>query len=185
MDIARQQELLALARGIVAAAPLYTATTRSGARFGYQQTGAGLGWTSDRQGYRYQATHPVTGRALPAIPEAFLALGREHGLEANALLLNFYGPGGKLGLHQDRDEGCDDPVVSLSLGDDAVFLLGGTTRAIATREVLLHSGDIITLAGPTRFAFHGIARILPGTGPTGLLRKPGRINITLRRLATR
>jgi alkylated DNA repair protein (DNA oxidative demethylase) len=145
-----------------------------------------LGWVSDRSGYRYQPTHPRTGRSWPAIPEILFIAWKELAAfrhPPEACLINHYGPGSKMGLHQDRDE--EDftaPVVSLSLGDTCLFRVGGTNRSDPTRSFPLASGDAVVLAGKSRLAFHGVDRIVPGSStlwPDG-----GRINLTLRRVTS-
>jgi alkylated DNA repair protein (DNA oxidative demethylase) len=86
-----------------------------------------------------------------------------------------------MGLHQDKDE--EDfaaPVLSVSLGDSAVFRVGGSSRKAATRAFELKSGDVVVLGGEDRLAYHGIDRILPGT--SSLLPEGGRLNLTLRRV---
>ena len=93
-----------------------------------------LGWVTDKErGYRYQATHPVTGEPWPPIPEALLKLWREvsdYPQPPQACLVNFYSDSAKMGLHQDRDESdFSAPVVSVSLGDDCLFRVGGTSAA--------------------------------------------------------
>ena len=143
-----------------------------------------LGWLTDRQGYRYQATHPDTGLPWPPLPPALLALWDElAGWPAppQACLVNLYRGDARMGLHQDQDEeALTAPVLSVSLGDDALFRLGGTTRRGPTRTLLLRSGDVVVLGGPARLCFHGIDRVLPGTSP--LVPGGGRINLTLRRV---
>ncbi|MFD1705053.1 alpha-ketoglutarate-dependent dioxygenase AlkB [Methylopila henanensis] len=181
-----QSALLATLRAALAEAPLFTPTMpRTGKPFSVRMSNLGpLGWVSDRNGYRYQATHPVTGRPWPPIPERLLTAWDEIGgyrLPPDACLLNWYEPGARMGLHQDRDEqDLDAPVVSLSLGDEAVFRIGGLKRGDPTRSFRLASGDGMALIGDSRLAFHGVDRILPGT--SALLRTPGRINLTLRRV---
>jgi alkylated DNA repair protein (DNA oxidative demethylase) len=94
-------------------------------------------------------------------------------------LVNFYDDGARMGLHQDRDEAdFDMPVVSISLGDEALFRVGGPTRGGPTKSIWLQSGDVAVLSGPARLAFHGIDRVKPGSST--LLPKGGRINLTLR-----
>jgi alkylated DNA repair protein (DNA oxidative demethylase) len=143
-----------------------------------------LGWVSDEAGYRYQPTHPETGAPWPDTPELLLKAweqlsGYPH--PPQACLVNFYRPGARMGLHQDRDEeDFDAPVVSLSLGDTAVFRIGGTNRQDPTRSLRLASGDALVLGGAARLAFHGVDRVLPGT--SRLLPEGGRINLTLRRV---
>jgi alkylated DNA repair protein (DNA oxidative demethylase) len=143
-----------------------------------------LGWVSDRTGYRYQPLHPETGRPWPEIPPVLLDLWHELGgypHPPEACLVNFYEPGARLGLHQDKDE--DDleaPVVSVSLGDDGLFRFGGSTRGGPTRSLRLRSGDVLIMGGESRLLFHGVDRIDPGTST--LLKGEGRINLTLRRV---
>jgi alkylated DNA repair protein (DNA oxidative demethylase) len=86
-----------------------------------------------------------------------------------------------MGLHQDRDENARAaPVLSVSLGDDALFRIGGESRKGPTKSVRLRSGDVLVFGGPARLAFHGIDRIFAGT--SGLIPGGGRINLTLRRV---
>ncbi len=95
-------------------------------------------------------------------------------------LVNFYGPDAKMGMHQDRDEESDAPVVSLSLGDACVFRFGTASgRGRPWTDVELRSGDLFVFGGPARRAFHGVPRTLPGTAPPEL-GLSGRLNITLR-----
>lgn len=185
-DRAGQQALVAAVREVVAAAPLFTPVMpRTGRPFSVRMSNCGpLGWVSDRDGYRYQAHHPETGKPWPPLPGqleelwAALAPGQS---PAQACLINFYPPGARMGLHQDRDErDFSAPVVSVSLGATAIFRLGGTSRKAPTRSFKLTSGDVLLLGGEARLAFHGIDRIIPGTST--LLKDDGRINLTLRRV---
>lgn len=144
-----------------------------------------LGWVTDKeQGYRYQATHPETGRPWPDMPEQVLALWeRLTGYPAppEACLVNLYEGDARMGLHVDSDEEAwDAPVLSISLGDTALFRIGGILRSDPTRSVRLASGDVCMLGGSSRRAYHGVDRIMPGT--SRLLPKGGRINLTLRRV---
>jgi alkylated DNA repair protein (DNA oxidative demethylase) len=144
-----------------------------------------LGWVTDRDGgYRYQANHPVTGNPWPPIPRRLMELWTEvsdYPHEPQACLVNFYSDSARMGLHQDRDEkDFSAPVVSVSLGDDCLFRVGGTKRSDATVSVRLSSGAIVILGGEGRLAFHGVDRIYPQTST--LLKKGGRINLTLRRV---
>lgn len=157
---------------------------RTGRPFSVRMANLGpLGWVSDLRGYRYQPTHPRTGRPWPPIPERLLALWRElvGEPEPECCLVNFYGPAAKMGLHRDADEDARDvPVLSISLGDTAIFRVGGLARRGPTVTLRLASGDVVLLAGESRHAFHGIDRILPGS--SDLLPGGGRINLTLRRV---
>lgn len=180
MQIQEQHKLVELVRQVVSAAPLYHAAIGN-SRFKYQQTGAGWGWVSGHGGgYRYQVTHPITGNKLPPIPQEFLNIAAEYGLKADAMLINYYTSGSSLSLHQDKDEkDLTEPVVSLSFGDTAVFSSGPTYKNQVITE--LTSGSILTLAGESRMHWHGVKSIIIGTGPVGLLRNGGRINVTLRK----
>jgi alkylated DNA repair protein (DNA oxidative demethylase) len=182
-----QGRLLGALRAVMAEAPLFTPTMpRSGKPMSVRMTNCGpLGWVTDKeQGYRYQATHPVTGKPWPAMPQALLDLWREvasYPADPEACLVNYYVGDAKMGLHRDKDE--EDfaaPVVSVSLGDSAVFRVGGLTRKDPTHAFELKSGDVVVLGGDDRLAYHGIDRILPGT--SDLLPEGGRLNLTLRRV---
>jgi alkylated DNA repair protein (DNA oxidative demethylase) len=140
-----------------------------------------LGWVSDGAGYRYQPTHPVTGREWPPFPTMLLGLWDEllGDPPPDACLVNHYSTHASMGLHQDRDEAdLSQPVLSVSLGDTAVFRIGPADGG-RTRTLRLASGDVCALTGPARLARHGIDRILGGS--SGLLSGGGRINLTLRR----
>jgi alkylated DNA repair protein (DNA oxidative demethylase) len=186
LDRAAQEALLAAVREAIAQAPLYTPTMpRTGQPFSVRMTNCGpLGWVSDAGGYRYQPTHPTTGRAWPAIPELALRAWRDLAGDVSppeACLINVYAPSARMGLHQDRDEqDFTAPVVSLSLGDTCLFRVGGTRRSDPTHSFRLTSGDAVVLGGEARLAFHGVDRIMPGTST--LLPEGGRINLTLRRV---
>lgn len=147
-----------------------------------------LGWVSDaRHGYHYSPTHPDVGGSWPPIPDMLLDLWREHvsgdpALAPECCLVNRYGRNGRLGMHVDADEPAGDvPVLSVSLGDDAVFRLGGLQRDDASRTIALRSGDVLLLAGAERRCYHGVDRIvwrssdLLGAGG-------GRLSFTLRRV---
>lgn len=146
-----------------------------------------LGWVSDRAGYRYAPTHPESGAPWPPIPERLHALWREvTGWPAppECCLVNLYRGAARMGLHQDRDEvDLTAPVLSVSLGDDAQFRIGGASRRAPTRSLVLRSGDVVVLGGPARLAFHGVDRIVPGS--SDLVPGGGRINLTLRRVNPR
>lgn len=188
LDRAGQTALLAAIREVIAAAPLYVPTMPgSGRPMSVRMTNCGsLGWVTDKTGgYRYQATHPETGRPWPPLPALLLDLWKQLAcFEAppEACLVNYYGAAAKLGLHRDEDEEEPAaPVLSVSLGDDAWFRKGGLARRDPTVRVLLRSGDIMLMGGSKRLAYHGIDRILSGT--SDLLAEGGRINLTLRRVS--
>ena len=174
----------------VALSPLYRPTMpNTGAPLSVRMTNFGpLGWVTDKEtGYRYQPTHPETDAPWPAMPQALLDLWTAVAgwpSPPEACLVNWYAEGARMGLHVDNDEkAVSAPVVSVSLGDKARFRLGGPTRKDATRSFVLSSGDVVVLGGAARGCRHGVDRIYPGTStllPADW--RPGRINLTLRRV---
>ncbi|GHB26131.1 alkylated DNA repair dioxygenase [Pseudovibrio japonicus] len=182
-----QRELVETLRYLVKESPLFTPVMpRTGKPFSVRMTNLGeLGWVSDRNGYRYQSEHPETGQAWPTIPEVLNDLWSRVG-ECEAVpetcLVNYYASTAKMGLHQDRDEKTfEAPVVSVSLGDTAVFRLGGVKRGGPTQSLKLNSGDVVVLGREARLCYHGIDRILGGS--SSLLKDGGRLNLTLRRVS--
>ncbi len=187
LNRAAQGALLTEIRRIIAEAPLFTPTMpRSGNPMSVRMTNCGpLGWVTDKErGYRYQATHPVTGKSWPPMPQLLLDLWNEvavYPAPPEACLINYYAGDAKMGLHQDKDE--EDfaaPVLSVSLGDTGIFRVGGKSRKDPTQTFELKSGDVVVLGGEDRLAYHGIDRVLPGT--SDLLAEGGRLNLTLRRV---
>lgn len=186
-DRAAQESLVETVRAGVGAAPLYRPSMpRTGQKLSVRMTNFGpLGWVTDREkGYRYEPAHPVTGAPWPAMPAAMLDLWddvTDYPAPPQACLVNFYDPDARMGLHIDWDEeAANAPVVSVSLGDDALFRLGGPQRKGKTRSLRLKSGDVVVLGGASRHFYHGVDRIYPGAST--LLPNGGRINLTLRRV---
>jgi len=179
-----QEAILATLEPLLESAPFYRPSMpKSGKPLSVQMTNLGsFGWVSDQAGYRYQATHPVTGQAWPAIPQALFDIwakvsGYDH--PPQACLVNLYQNGAKMGLHRDEDEeDRDAPVVSISLGDSAIFRLGGPERSGPTSSLKLTSGDVVVLGGAARHFYHGIDRVLAGS--SSLVPGGGRINLTMR-----
>jgi len=183
---AQQADLVEDIFRLSAEAPFYRPTMpRSERPFSVEETNFGpLGWYSDKNGYRYETRHPLTDRSWPAIPCQLLSLWREFTAYPGfpeCCLVNLYRQHARMGLHQDRDEAAlDAPVLSVSLGDDAVFRFGGTTRRDPSRALRLVSGDVVMFGGPARLVFHGVDRVLSGT--SALIPGGGRLNLTLRRV---
>lgn len=176
------ESMVPILRGVAGEAPFRTPITPAGRPMSVQMTSAGrTGWITDRRGYRYQTEQPG-GVPWPDLPPALGALWQKAtGLDRmpDCALINFYGQGAKMGLHQDKDEGDFGwPVVSLSLGDDALFRMGNVTRGGATDAIWLSSGDVVVMGGGARLAYHGIDRTRFGS--SSLLPDGGRINVTLR-----
>lgn len=182
----QQRSLVGEVLGLLEECPLYRgAMPRTGTPLSVRNSNLGpLGWVSDIKGYRYQPTHPETGRQWAPIPQALLDLWAEvsdYAVPPEACLVNWYEARSKLGLHIDADESAKDaPVVSVSLGSRALFRLGGLERKSPTSSMRLASGDVVVLGGASRRAYHGVDRIYPDSST--LVPGGGRINLTLRRV---
>ncbi|WP_137700989.1 alpha-ketoglutarate-dependent dioxygenase AlkB family protein [Marimonas lutisalis] len=177
-----QAVLVERVREIARAAPMFHPETRWGKQMSVKMTSAGrFGWVSDRRGYRYERAHP-SGVDWPPIPAEILAIWEKFapGMRApECCLVNYYGEGARMGLHQDRDEAdFSQPVVSVSLGDDGLFRVGNIERGGKTESIWLHSGDVVVIGGAARLVHHGVDRIRFGS--SALLKGGGRINLTLR-----
>ncbi|WP_298437584.1 alpha-ketoglutarate-dependent dioxygenase AlkB [uncultured Jannaschia sp.] len=182
LDPAAQLAMVADIRAVARDAPFVTPVTRFRREMSVRMTAAGrFGWVTDRTGYRYEPRHP-SGVAWPEIPASVRAVWDAVAPNARppeSCLVNWYAPGARMGMHQDRDEAdFDQPVVSISLGDDALFRIGNIARGGPTESVWLRSGDVLVMSGDARLLHHGVDRIAAGTST--LLDGPGRINLTLR-----
>lgn len=179
--------ILAALRDVVARAPFRQMVTPGGYRMSVAMTNCGtLGWVTDRTGYRYDASDPVSRKPWPAMPEPFLRLATGAAIEAgfakfvpDACLINRYETGARLSLHQDKDEkDFSHPIVSVSLGIPAVFLFGGLKRDDKTIRVRLTHGDVVVWGGPARLRYHGVMPLKEGHHP---LIGDHRINLTFRK----
>lgn len=167
--------------------PFRRMLTPAGWRMSVAMTNCGdAGWVTDRAGYRYDARDPATGLRWPAMPPVLLELATQAAADAgfagfvpDACLINRYEPGSRLSLHQDKDElDFDAPIVSVSLGLQAVFLFGGERRSDRTRPISLTHGDVVVWGGPTRLRYHGVRPLKDGEHP--MLGRQ-RINLTFRK----
>ncbi len=179
--------LLAAIDDILAAAPLRRMQTPGGLAMSVAMTNCGdCGWVSDRKGYRYASSDPDSGRPWPAMPAMFARLAADAAAEAgfpsfapDVALINEYLPGTKLSLHQDRDEAdYGHPIVSVSLGASATFLLGGLQRKDPTRRLALEHGDVLVWGGPARLRHHGVLALKNEPHP---LLGARRFNLTFRK----
>ena len=182
-----EADLIADLRDIVVQAPFRHMVTPGGHQMSVAMTNCGdLGWVTDRSGYRYDASDPETGKPWPVMPRSLRELAEQAanyagfgGFSPDAYLINRYGPGARMSLHQDRDE--EDfaaPIVSVSLGLPATFLFGGLNRSDKPRRFRLQHGDIAVWGGPARLRFHGVASL--ADGEHALLGRR-RINLTFRK----
>jgi alkylated DNA repair protein (DNA oxidative demethylase) len=185
-----QQTLVARCREIIdGPAGGYVPTVRGGGKMRVRMACLGRHWNPLT--YKYEATRAdYDGAPVPPVPEAFAALATRAAQDAgftfrpDICLINLYGPDGRMGLHQDKDESPSSisaglPVVSISLGDTARFLFGGLRRREPVEPILLESGDAFVFGGPARLRYHGVSRIIPGTAPPALGME-GRFNLTFR-----
>ena len=184
LDRAAQTALVDAVLTATRIAPFHRQVTPGGKAMSVEMTGLGpLSWITDAGGYRYEPRHPLTGEPWPPMPGALRDLWAELAdarVPADACLVNLYRAGATMGLHRDEDEAdFRFPVLSVSLGDTAVFRIGGLKRTDPTRSVRLASGDVCLLGGDARMAFHGVDRVLSGSST--LIPGGGRINLTLRR----
>ena len=182
LDAAAQLALAEEVRACLKAAPLAAPITPGGRPMSVRMSAAGrLGWVTDRKGYRYERRQPSGAPWPPVPPGALAAWARFSGWPEppDCCLINWYGEGARMGLHRDEDEGdFAAPVLSISLGDPAVFRVGGVAAPRPSRSVRLESGDVALIGGAARLAWHGVDRILFGGHP--LFPKGGRLNLTLR-----
>ncbi|WP_434634122.1 DNA oxidative demethylase AlkB [Chromobacterium sp. CV08] len=181
------ERLLAAVDEVARRSPPRGMATPGGQAMSVTTTSCGdWGWVSDRRGYRYSAVDPDSGQPWPAMPAALRALARDAaeaagfpGFDPDACLINCYLPGARMGLHQDKDErDFSAPIVSVSLGLPAVFLLGGSRRADPAAAMLLQHGDVLVWGGPDRMRFHGVKPVKPGEHP---LLGGRRVNLTFRK----
>lgn len=187
--LASERALLDGVREINAQAPLRQMITPGGLRMSVAMTNCGsLGWVSDRDGYRYAALDPASGLPWPAMPAAFVTLASDAAEAAgfpnfnpDVCLINRYEAGTRLSLHQDRNErDYEQPIVSVSLGVGATFLLGGLNRSDRVARLRLEHGDVVVWGGPARLRYHGVLRLETASHP---LTGAQRFNLTFRKAA--
>jgi alkylated DNA repair protein (DNA oxidative demethylase) len=179
------QRCQALAGGPV---PMYTPTVRGGRKMTVGMLCLGKHWNGLMYEYENRRSD-FDGLPVPEIPPQFAAIARTAAADAgfdmrpDLCIMNYYTSDAKLGVHQDKDERPETiaagiPIVSVSLGDAARFVIGGLSRKEPTRPLILRSGDVLVMGGPSRLRYHGVTKILPGTAPEGT--GPGRFNLTFR-----
>jgi len=187
-DAAQQQALIEAVREGVKQAPFFVSRMpRTGTPMSVALSNFGnLGWMSDKdRGYRYEPLHPITRKPWMPIPKLLLDLWDDvtgYPVHPECCLINWYKEGTKMGAHIDNDEqDAKAPVVSISLGDPAMFRMGGPQRGGPTQGIKLFSGDVVVMAGESRFCYHSVSKIY--YGESALVPRGGRINLTMRRVA--
>ena len=185
--VRQAQALLEDLRELTARSPFRRMSTPGGLRMSVAMTNCGdAGWLTDRTGYRYAALDPVSDAPWPAMPSAFRELATAAAAAAgfsafapDACLISRYEPGARLSLHQDKDErDLESPIVSVSLGLPAVFLLGGHSRSDRPRRIALEHADVVVWGGPARLRYHGVLPLEEGQHP---LLGRHRVNLSFRR----
>jgi DNA alkylation damage repair protein AlkB len=168
--------------------PMYTPTVRGGRKMSVGMLCLGRHWNG--MTYSYEARRSdYDDLPVPPIPAEMHRLAESAAADAgfamhpDLCIMNLYSAESRMGVHQDKDESrasidAGVPIVSVSLGDAARFVVGGLTRREPTHPIVLRSGDVLVMGGPSRLRFHGVTRILPGTAPEGT--GPGRFNLTFR-----
>ncbi|MEO1290361.1 MAG: alpha-ketoglutarate-dependent dioxygenase AlkB [Chloroflexota bacterium] len=192
LSLREQNQLVIHCEDIIKKAPLFQKTLRGGAKFKYLCTSAGeYGWISDNKGFRYVNRHPLTQETFPEIPSSIQDIVERVAKELHqptrpeSMLINWYTESSSLGLHIDKTEKCDAPVISISLGDDCLFVKGGLKKSDAKETITLHSGDVFVMSGEERYCYHGVKKIIPNTAPKELMMtRNGRFNITIRQVYT-
>ena len=168
--------------------PMYTPTVRGGRKMSVGMLCLGKHWNGLTYTYE-DARSDYDKLRVPPIPPPFAEIARAAAADAgfemspDLCIMNFYGADAKMGVHQDKDERPETiaagiPIVSVSLGDAARFVIGGLSRRDPTSAVILRSGDVFIMGGPSRLRYHGVTRIMAGTAPEGT--GPGRFNLTFR-----
>jgi alkylated DNA repair protein (DNA oxidative demethylase) len=188
--IDEQQALASQCRDLVdGAVPAYVPIVRGGGKMHVRMLCLGRHWNG--RSYQYESTRTdFDGLAIPPIPENLRTIARDiaaavgMAVDPDVCILNHYDDEGRMGLHQDKDEGPRAlaegwPVVSVSIGDTARFLFGGMRRRDSVEPILLRSGDAFVFGGAARLRFHGVSRIVPHTAPESL-GMSGRFNLTFR-----
>jgi DNA oxidative demethylase len=170
------------------AVPMYTPTVRGGRKMSVGMLCLGKHWNG--MTYRYEERRTdFDGQPVPPLPPRFVEIAQSAARDAgfdmrpDLCIVNYYSGDAKMGVHQDKDESAESiaagaPIVSVSLGDAARFVIGGLSRRDPTSPLMLRSGDVLVMGGPSRLRYHGVTRILPGTAPDGT--GPGRFNLTFR-----
>lgn len=190
LTIDRQRALADRCRALVDGdVPAYVPIVRGGGKMHVRMLCLGRHWNAKT--YRYESVRAdYDGLPAPPLPPDFRALATDiarragMSLDADLCILNYYEADGRMGLHQDKDEGpvslaAGLPVVSVSIGDTARFLFGGLQRRDPVEEIQLQSGDAFVFGGPARLRYHGVSRITPHSGPPEL-ELSGRFNLTFR-----
>jgi len=168
--------------------PMYTPTVRGGHKMSVGMLCLGRHWNALTYTYEERRSD-YDGLEVPPVPEEYRALATSaaeragFAMRPDLCIMNFYDSESRMGVHQDKDEPHDTieagiPIVSVSLGETARFVIGGLTRKEPTRPLMLHSGDVLVMGGPARLRYHGVTRIQAGSAPPGT--GPGRFNLTFR-----
>jgi DNA alkylation damage repair protein AlkB len=171
-------------------AGFYTPIVRGGHPMSVRMLCLGRHWNARTYTYEDHRSD-IDGLPVPELPSDMAALASRiakdggFAVTPDLCIVNWYTESSRMGLHQDKDESSHSlteglPVISLSIGDTALFLFGGLRRRDPIEKIPLHSGDAFVFGGPARLRYHGVSRIMPGTAPSGFPFE-GRLNLTFRK----
>jgi DNA alkylation damage repair protein AlkB len=189
LDAGEQTRLWERCRSLAAGpVPMYTPTVRGGRKMSVGMLCLGRHWNALAYDYEERRSD-YDNQPVPPVPDDFTRIAVDAAaragfdLQPDLCIMNFYDQSSRMGVHQDKDErpatiAAGVPIVSVSIGDAARFVIGGLSRKDPMRPLMLRSGDVLVMGGPSRLRFHGVTRILPGTAPAGT--GPGRFNLTFR-----
>jgi DNA alkylation damage repair protein AlkB len=184
-----QRELWQVCRALAdGPVPMYAPTVRGGRKMSVGMLCLGKHWNGLT--YKYEDRRSdFDNLRVPEMPPRLADIARSAAADAgftmqpDLCIMNYYPLEAKMGVHQDKDERPETiaagiPIISVSLGDAARFVVGGLSRRDPTQAMILRSGDVLVMGGESRLRYHGVTRILPGTAPAGT--GPGRFNLTFR-----
>lgn len=185
LAVKQELEFFRAVQDILAASPLRHATTPSGLPMQVMVSDCG---TAEGFHRRWNPDNPNGRKMWPPMPQGLVDFAIRCAVRSgfpkfrpDSCHINRYQAGTKLGIHQDRHEfDLYQPIVSLSLGLECIFLLGGFQRTDKTKRILLEHGDVLVWGGPSRMRFHGVLPVKPGSHP---LTGSYRYNLTFRKVA--
>ncbi|MCP9266522.1 DNA repair protein complementing XP-C cells-like protein [Dirofilaria immitis] len=162
----------------------------------FKEYGRQLRWSTLGLHYDWATKiYPFEGESLPEelvslsnVLSQALGIGPMY---ADAAIINFYSRKSTLAPHIDRSERkLSSPLISLSFGQTAIYLAGGTDLDDPIDAFYIRSGDVLIIYGPQRLIYHAVPRIIQDKQfedkdqPEDVVKyaNENRINITLRQV---